>query len=253
MVRRRNPLDRFVTGPWFRAPGVWGDGEGHALSDDDRAALAQFARIVRFAKGETIYRDGAAAESVFNITSGMAKAYADGRGEAHITCFLFPGDLFGLALEGRYVNTVVAVTPLTAYRLPVSRIESRIYRRPDFDYVAICKLCHELREAQRHGVLLSRKSATARMAMFLQIMQAHQTLQAHQGVQAHQGAGEAVGLPMSRGDIAAYTGLTPEAVTRALQALARGGAIDLPDLRHVTIRDPALLAGATAEAKPREK
>jgi CRP-like cAMP-binding protein len=247
MIRSRSLPDRFLAGPWFEAPAMWavGGGEpGYSLNNEDREALRAFATIVRFRKGETIYREGEAAGSVFNIASGVAKAYAaTPDAAAHIACFLLPGDLFGLARDGRYVNTVEAVTALIAYRLPVAIIEPRLLRRAVLDFLVVCKLCHELREEQRHGLLLSRKSAAAKIGLFLQMMETQRGTQKEPKAE--------ILLPMSRADIAQYTGLTPEAVSRALQALVAEGAIRVHGRRNITITDRGRLEAAIADVRQR--
>jgi len=44
-------------------------------------------------------------------------------------------------------------------------------------------------------------------------------------------------LPMSRGDIADYLGLTTETVSRSLSQLKRNGLIDFHNARNVTLLD----------------
>ena len=95
-------------GPTIRALDPWAvqqskGGRMHQLlSDDERSRLAVIASIVRFRKGAEIYREGDRAEAVFNIISGVAKAYRRGPDrKEHIAAFLFAEDLFGLAQEGR--------------------------------------------------------------------------------------------------------------------------------------------------------
>ena len=56
---------------------------------------------------------------------------------------------------------------------PVAAPERRLYRKAGLDFLVICKLCHELREAQRHAYLLSRHRAAAKLALFLQMLEAH--------------------------------------------------------------------------------
>jgi CRP-like cAMP-binding protein len=93
----------------------------HLLTDDERAHLAAMASIVRFKKGEIIYRETDRADAVFNIISGIVSAYKKTPdGSEHMVALLLPDDLFGRSAEGRYTNSTKAITALSAYRLPLS-------------------------------------------------------------------------------------------------------------------------------------
>jgi CRP/FNR family transcriptional regulator len=77
------------------------------LSNDERDRLAEVATVVQFKKGDEIYREGDPAEAVFNIISGVVKAYQQcPNGTEQISAFLFAEDLFGLAQEGRYTTSI---------------------------------------------------------------------------------------------------------------------------------------------------
>ena len=52
---------------------------------------------------------------------------------------------------------------------------------------------------------------------------------------------------MTRSDIGAYLGISPEAVSRSFRELAGHGAIALRDRRHLKTIDRALLEAAIAE------
>jgi CRP/FNR family transcriptional regulator len=173
--RASNPPNRIVGLPALLAPPIWSggrDGSGYHFRAEDCAGIAAFATVVGFRKGQTIYQEGQRAASVFQVMAGIAKAYRDQPAQdRHVAGFLFPGDLFGLAQGGRYVNSAEAVTSLTLCSLPVTALEPRLYRNPNLDFVVICKLCQELCEAQRHAYLLSRRSAAARVALFLQMLE----------------------------------------------------------------------------------
>jgi len=97
------------------------------LTDEERARLAVMSSIVRFKKGEVIYQEGDPADAVFNINTGVVTAYrkAPDGGESMVA-FLLPGDLFGLSAEGRYTNSIKAITAVTAYRLPIRALRSRL-------------------------------------------------------------------------------------------------------------------------------
>ena len=202
-------------GPAVISPALWilGGHSGRALTAEQQALLAVISTIVRLRKGETIYAEGERANAVFNIITGVAKSYRTlPDGGQHIVGFLFANDLIGLAENGTYVNSAAAVTAATLYRIPTVPLEARLRKYPDLDFQVISKLCHELREAQRHAFLLSKQHAVAKVGLFLQMLETHQAARG-------EGMGE-VYLQMTRQDIAAYIGISPEAVTRSLQILS---------------------------------
>jgi CRP-like cAMP-binding protein len=232
MKSRRNDNKCRHLGPRFVAPSVWsaGDNPGHPLSAEDSAMLALIATIGRFRKGETIYKKGEKSAFAFNVLSGVVKSFEPLPDESqNLTTFLFPNDLFGLAEDGRYVNSAEAVTEATVYKIPAGPLEARLRRNPTLDFQVICKLCHDLRESQRHAFLLSRRRAITRICLFLQMIEVIQ--------QNHAATSKDIFLPMSRTDIGAYVGISPEAVSRCLKTLVERGIVRFKDRRHVEIAD----------------
>src|SRR5262249_2927951 len=154
-------------GPAIRAFDPWASSAGRMhqlLTDGERARLAVLASIVRFQKGEGIYREGDSADAIFNIISGVVTACTEARdGGEHLVAFLLPDDLFGLSAERTYANSAKAITAVTAYRLPVSALRSHLSNQAELEFRVICKLCQELRQAQRHAFLLSQRSAVTRL------------------------------------------------------------------------------------------
>lgn len=202
------------------------------LSDEERALLATIASIVRFKKGEEIYREGTPADAVFNIIGGIVKSYKYGMNGEHITAFLYPHDLFGLSDEGNYTNSTKAITPVTAYALPTAALRRRLVGNADLEFHVIAKLCHELREAQRHALLLAQKRADTKLAMFLQLQEHVQTISEEPAE---------IYLPMDRTDIADYVGMSLAAVSRGFHNLEARKIIGFRDRRHVKIFDYAAL------------
>jgi CRP/FNR family transcriptional regulator len=200
------------------------------LSNEERARLAVISSIVRFKKGDVIYHQGHRANAVFNIISGVVKAYqttSDGR--KHITAFLFPDDLFGLSDEGWYTNSTMAVTSVIAYQLPMPALRSRLSRDAGLEFHVICKLCQELRQAQRHAFLLARRHALSKMALFLQLLEQLQAARDEPTTEIY--------LPMNRSDIGEYVGTSLEAVSRAFRGLTATGIIEFRDRSHLKILD----------------
>ncbi len=235
-------------GPSIAAVALWGSSDGRRmplLTDEERAQLAVISSVVRFKKGTRIYREGTRAVAVFNIISGVVKSYRTSRdGTQDIAAFLFPDDLIGLAKDGRYVNSAAAVTAVTGYRIPVAALETRIQKIPGLEFHVICKLCHELREAQRHAFLLSKHHALAKVALFLQMLENYET--------ARGGGAAELYLPMSRSDIGDYVGMSLETVSRSFRTLASQKVITLRDRRHVKINSRSQLEDIASRSDKRE-
>ena len=245
----KNPTSMSRQGPTIRALDPWIPSAGrmhHLLTDDERACLAVMASIVRFKKGEVIYREGDRADAIFNIISGVVSSYKKAvNGSEHMVAFLLADDLFGLSAEGKYANSAKAITAVSAYRLPVTALRGRLAKDPSLEFHVICKLCEDLRQNQRHAFLLSQKGAITKVAMFVQLIE-------QLGIARGEQTAE-ITLPMNRSDIGEYTGLTLAAVSRAFRSLTTRGVIKVRDRRHVRIIDRTALeniAGDPAEPLP---
>lgn len=232
--------------PSIRAVDLWtagklSKGKTHQLlSDDERARLAIIASIVRFRKGQEIYRAGAPVDAIYNIISGVVKSYSvDRDGSKRVNAFLFADDLFGLSEEGSYTNSAEAITAVTAYGLPTRKLWAHLHRDAELEFHVICKLCHELRQAQRHALLLARRDALVKVAMFLQLLE---QLQTDRGEPTNE-----IYLPMDRTEVGEYVGMSLAAVSRAFRTLADNGITEARDRRHIKIKNRAAfdqLAGA---------
>jgi CRP/FNR family transcriptional regulator, anaerobic regulatory protein len=212
------------------------------MSDHERILLAQIASLVRFAGGTTIYREGDRADFAFNIAEGVVKTFRTlPDGTRRIAAFLFPDDLIGLAEEGVYVNEAAAVTAVAAYRLPLPALENLVRTDPSLDYQLLLKLTHELREAQRHSLILARHDAVGKVAMFI-----HMTarLQQAKGLSPAE-----IYLPMTRTDIADYIGVSLAAASRAFRTLRSRNIIRFSDRRHLQILDMRELGGLVSASE----
>lgn len=229
-------------GPSILPPMLWdlGDLRGNALGPEDIGRLAAISSVIRFKKGETIFREGDRADALFNIISGVVKSYRTlSNGSPNVLAFMFPNDLMGLVLYGKYVNSTAAVTPVTLYRMPAAALESKLRADADLEYSFLAKACYYLHEVLCHAILRSKRHATAKMGLFLQMLEDRQ---------ANAKSGE-VYLPMTRSDIGSYAGLTLDAVTRSLRELVDCGVVSARDRRHVKIVDRQKLAAIISESR----
>ncbi len=142
-----------------------------SLSDAQRARLPRMASIVQFKKGEQVYSRGEVGKAILNIIDGVIKIYnATPHGEC-IFAFLYAEDLFGLTEYGLYVSSAEAITPVTAYELPLEALQHGQAKDGDLAFHVIEKLCHSLRRAQHHAALLAERHALSKLAIFLQLQE----------------------------------------------------------------------------------
>jgi CRP/FNR family transcriptional regulator len=197
------------------------------LSPRQRSQLASIATQLHLPARTVVYREGSSAEAVFVVASGALKAFRDlPSGKQRVMAFLFQGDVFGLAEAGDYVNTVQAITPVRVHRLAMESLIHMLHRDADLMFQFLRKITHELRESQRQTVVVARRDAAGRLAMFLRMLERR--------THAH---GNIIETPMSRSDAANYLGLSLEAVSRACRMLERNGIVAFEGRRAVQVLD----------------
>jgi len=179
-------------------------------------ALEPRAATVVAERDEEIVAQEDTATYCYLVISGCVRTVRlmeDGR--RHVGEFLFAGDLFGWEALDNHDFGAEAVTPVTLRR----------YARRDLERLAdqdreVARRLHELsslrlRSGREHMVLLSRKTASERIASFLLEMAARSS----------QDEKLTIELPMSRSDMGDYLGLTIETVCRRLTRLRLDGTI----------------------------
>jgi CRP-like cAMP-binding protein len=200
------------------------------LTDRQREQLARIGMRLNLPPRMTIYREAAPAHWVFAVAEGTVKCFRElPSGKRVVGAFLFPRDLFGLAENGRYINCAQAITRVVLYRLPIKELRVLLMHDAGLQFQFLSKITHELRQAQRRTILLNRRDAAGRLAMFIEGMSAKPA-----AATAH----EDVVLPMTRSDIAAFLGLSLESVSRASAELERRGMVKFTGRHVVRIVDP---------------
>jgi CRP-like cAMP-binding protein len=183
------------------------------LTVPQRRRLAALATRLRLPPRTTVYREGDALSWIFINADGVVKSFRElSSGKRRVVAFLFPKDVFGLAENGRYVNTTKTVTAATLYRIPHEALVAVLQRDAELQFKFMCKVTQKLREAQRQTILSGRRDAVGRLAMFFKMLEPDGSLTPQE---------TRIQVPMSRTDIAEYLGLTPEAVSRATRQLER--------------------------------
>jgi CRP/FNR family transcriptional regulator, nitrogen fixation regulation protein len=193
---------------------------------DALVALEQIGTRHSFSRDKEIYAEGDASDCWYRVVSGavrICKWMADGR--RHIAEFCFAGDCFGLPASGTRAATAEAIGDVVVMRYPQRAADRLIDETPRLAREMYNRTLRELTHTQTHTLVLSRMTASERLASFLLEMAERRDTP------------RAVELPMSRYDIADYLGLTMETVCRTFTAFRRDGVIALPTPQRVELCD----------------
>ena len=191
---------------------------------------------------EVVFCQGDRSDYVYEVIEGVVKLYmltADGR--LLITGFAYPGQILALDAAARYVTTAEAVTPTKLCQYPRAKFERVIDEHPPLARQLFAIVAQDLSAARSQMLLLGRKSATERLASFLLHLSERNAKRGENP--------DLIALPMSRGDIGDYLGLTIETVSRTMTRLRQLGVLDLNQHRRVAIRDRARLSEIAEEGE----
>lgn len=187
--------------------------------------VVRLSATARHREKDLIYTQGDSAGHLYFVEYGCIRtSFVTPEGRRLVTGFHFPGDAFGFDLGAERQVSAEALIPSATRRCKVSVQE--------WGTPAICDvLQRNLSRIQRHLTVLGTQNSIERVAAFLIDLADTQNQR------------NKINLPMSRGDIADYLGLTLETVSRALHRLQLLGLIDLINARLICLCDrQALLA-----------
>ncbi len=134
----------------------------------EKADLARLAEIIVYkTAGSQILFQGQNASFLYLLVDGVVQASRTlNNGDRQILAFYWPGDLFGLAEKGIYVNSAQAITRCTVYRFPIRKLEKFLLENPNIQHHFFIKAVHDLRSAQRQIITLGRFDIPRRLAVF---------------------------------------------------------------------------------------
>lgn len=168
-----------------------------------------------------------------NILSGVAKLtklLPDGRQQ--IVGLQFAPDFLGRPFSKQNNVIVEAATNVRLCSFPKKVIEKFIQETPDMERCLHEQHLNELDEARDWMLTLGRKTAIEKLASFLMLIVSHIDPEAH-----HKEKDLAIELPLKRGDIADYLGLTIETVSRQLTNLRKKQIVEIGAKRVIKIID----------------
>ena len=178
----------------------------------EQKRLAEVAREKRYAKGETIYREGEPCDAVWVVKTGrvhLMKFLADGK--VSTTCVMTDGETFCClpALDRKaYPVDAVAAEESIVIRVPIEEFHQAMTRSPAFTEQALCLFCDRLRQVE-HRSCMAYEPVEQRLAQVLL------TLAKKFGPT----------IPLTRQELAEIAGTTHESVIRTLSRFGKQGLI----------------------------
>ena len=187
-----------------------------------------------FDAGEMVYAQGDPSDHVYNLVSGwivLHRDMADGR--RHITRFLLPGAMFGIAPSGQELgHTATALTSAVVCPIPTQKLDDLRVQVPSLNEQFILTLAWENHHTFEALATLGQGSARERIGTLLS------GLATAIGGTAY--ANTVIRIPLLQRHIAEATGLTSIHVNRVLRQLREDLILDLHNGMLVII-DPAKL------------
>lgn len=160
---------------------------------------------------ESVFLSGEPFTSIYAVRSGSIKSFCiDADGREQVTGFYFPGELFGwdgLANE-HYQNTAIALETTSLCEIPYEKLDNLGNSIPSVQKYVMKLISREINADQQLIALLASNSAQQKLASLL--------LSISDRLVQQKLSSTRLWLPMSRGEIGNYLGLTVETVSRVL-------------------------------------
>lgn len=217
-----------------------------ALTKDELQNLNRIARQRMVPAGRVISSESEPETAFANIVSGvvkLTKTLADGRQQ--IVGLQFTPDFLGRTFAEATPYSAEAATDVELCSFPKEQFESLLKRYPGLEHRLFSDTLTELDAARDWMLLLGRKTAEEKVATFLHLL-------AKRVPNIGCTHSEALNyarfiLPLTRGEIADYLGLTLETVSRQMTKLKRNGVLNVADNRDITVPDMDALSEIAGE------
>ena len=202
-----------------------------ALSPEQLTKLSKHTNRFKVENNKVISSPDEDDKNFANILSGvvkLTKLMADGRQQ--IVGLQFAPDLIGRPFMKNSTVTAEAATDINVCSFPKKILEELLKESPRMEHRLHEQTLRELDDARDWLLTLGRKSAIEKIASFLYLIATHIDPEKNDGKDQI-----TLEMPMKRGDIADFLGLTIETVSRQLTNLRKRNIIEIPDRRSIVI------------------
>jgi CRP/FNR family transcriptional regulator len=206
-----------------------------ALTSEQLLKLSKHTRRVRHEAGHELLADAMPIAAYANVLRGvikLTKVLEDGRQQ--VVGLQFAPDLLGRPFAGESRVSAESASDVDLCMIPKGALEALVKESGPLEHRIMLQALRELDEARDWMVTLGRKTASEKVASFLYLIATHIDPEDAEGATTFD-------LPLSRGDIADFLGLTIETVSRQMSKLKADKIIEIVNYRNITVPDLALL------------
>lgn len=203
------------------------------VSDDEMDVLTEVVHSRSYKKGEFVFREGDQSDALYVVNEGVIKIVklAD-TGREHVIRFLFHGDFGGMSAlfkeDLHYANAEVVEDAIVC-RIYRNDLKSILDHNSKMAYRFLAAIADRLRDADEWAGTISLLDAERRIAKTLLHFMSKTT------------SSNPSQLPVSKRDLAALIGVTPETMSRKLAMFESDGYISLTGKKGIEILDVAAL------------
>lgn len=195
-------------------------------------------------RGQTLFRQGDAAPSLYVVRSGSLKTFVEDRaGNVQVVGFHLPGEVLGMGGLGRdhYIGTAETLERSTVCEIVYASLQPLLSQMPALHQQLARFITRRAELDQGHLVMMGKLRAEERLALFLRgLADRYERLSYDPGNLL---------LSMSRRDLASYLGLAMETVSRLFGRMEAEGILAV-ERKRVRILRPDLLAELCGDQQP---
>lgn len=190
-----------------------------SLQDEEIDTLSAIGRRKRFPSGQVITWSGDPNSACANVVSGALKVTASTEdGREQIVGLLYQGDFAGQPFQEEATLTITALTDTDLCLFPRPAFEKALGEHSRLERLLLMRTMASLDEARKLMLSLGRMNAQERIAGFL-LDVVNRTVPKGAQIPLR------IELPISRGEMADFLGLTIETVSRQLTKLRNSNVI----------------------------
>lgn len=209
--------------------------------------LNRISHLRKFGQGQVIQAQGDDAALTGNVVEGVVKLLnSSSDGKQHIVGLLFPSDFFGRVYAESSRFSYEAATDITLCCINRTAFERFLTDHPEVEHELLLAKLDELDAVREWSAIVSGHTTMQRVATFLFILAKRST---NRKCDRHDHKGTIIELPISRRDIAAYLGTTPETLSRNIQAMSRKKVFRILDAKHFELLNEAELIRLAGESE----